>query len=144
LHVKVVIEIVGMASKSKALPQNTKQFVVIKSLLSTQWPSSWSFDPQTLSLMDIFNMLLSCDGSRSKIFDPGRVWSDLPSLVWVLKIYHKNIKFFNFFPFESSQKVPALKAGQPLISCRLKVCLGRVRAHLYFYPLIMSPSIYFY
>jgi len=58
-------------------------------------------------------------------------------MVWVWKISPKNVKNFNFFPFGSKKslwirsKSTRSKAGQPLIYCRSKVSLSRVRAHLY-------------
>jgi len=52
-------------------------------------------------------------------------------------------KIFNFFPWGPrnliwpGQKISGSKTGQPLIYCRSKVCLGQVRAHLYYHRLIM-------
>jgi len=73
-----------------------------------------------------------------------RVGSGQPFMVWVRisKIFPKNVKFFNFFPFRSKKiasdrKVPRSKPGQPLIYCGSKVSSGRVRAHLY-----LSQNIY--
>jgi len=57
-------------------------------------------------------------------------------LVLVWKISPKNVKIFNFFPsvkknlFGSGQKVPARKAGRPLIYYRSKASSGWVRGYL--------------
>jgi len=61
----------------------------------------------TLTVMkklESIEKVVSSDGSRSKIFDPGWVGSGQPSMVWVwiLKISPKNVKFSIFFP--SGQK----------------------------------------
>jgi len=74
------------------------------------------------------------DGSGSKFFDPGRVGSSQPFMVWVRiwKISPKNVKFLYFFLrvkkncFGSGRKVPGSKPGWPLINCRSKVSSGRV------------------
>jgi len=77
----------------------------------------------------------SSDGSGSKFFDPGRVGSGQPFMVWVWiwEISPKIMKFFNFFPFvskknifRSGRKVTWLNAGLPLIYGRSKSSTGRV------------------
>jgi len=112
--------------------------------LSYEWSLPYIHDisariPTTFCHSLIIQYPRISDGSGSKIFDPGRVGSGQSFMVWVwiCKIFPKNNKFCNFFPsgqknlFGSGQKVPGLKAGQPLIYCWSKVSSGRVRAHLY-------------
>jgi len=86
-----------------------------------------------LSMLVILNVhskkslcLLCSDGSGQ--FFVARVGSGQPFMVCVRiwKISPKNVKFFNFFPFGSGQKVPGSKPGRPLIYCGSKVSSGWV------------------
>jgi len=82
------------------------------------------------------------DGSRSNIFDPGRIGSGQVSYLWFVVGFEKfplKIPNFSIFPFRSKKyllvgsKVTVSKTGQPLFYCRLKVCLAEsspIRAHL--------------
>jgi len=78
--------------------------------------------------------LLSSDGSRYKILDPGQVRSCQPFLVWVWirKISPKNVKFFHFFSSGRVKKYPGQRrVGSYLLWVKSKLGLGRFRAHLY-------------
>jgi len=71
--------------------------------------------------------ICSSDGSGSKIFDPGWVGSDHPSMVWVRKIFPKIVKFFNFFTFGSkkiSSKSTRVKGGSASYLLWIKSKLG--------------------
>jgi len=68
-----------------------------------------------------------------------RVWSGQPSMVWVWKIFPKNVKFLNFFPLDKKITLGWVKkyTGQRwsvsyLLRVRSKFGSGWVRAHLYF------------
>jgi len=92
----------------------------------------------TLTVMkklESIEKVVSSDGSRSKIFDPGRVshlWFGFE--FWKFPLKMSNFQFFSLRVkkncFGSGRKVPGSKPGRPLIYCRSKVSSGRVRAHL--------------
>jgi len=88
--------------------------------------------------------LLTFQFTNPVVIGPGQNF-----LIWVGSFNFFVARVGQYFPtrvkkniVKSGLKVPGSKAGQPLIYCESKVCLGRVRAPLYYpaHKITSSPT----
>jgi len=94
----------------------------------------WFYNPCVWVSKSLSGSWWDCNWCRVMMDLGQKFWnsSGLLSLVWVWKISPENTKFFPIWPTKissgSGQKLPRSKTCWPLIYCRSKVCLGRVRS----------------